>query len=86
MLLQGLVGWTGVRESDIVPAAGSAPLPWSPRAVKLLLDSRPDDADALGVVLLEHADQRDEAIEDAAKNSSPASSTAEVPARAESQS
>ena len=73
LLLQGVVGWTGVRESDVVPDAGSAPLPWSPRAVALLLDAQPNDAEALGKALLDAADRRDQGIAAAAKNSSPAS-------------
>lgn len=73
LLLQCLVGWTGVRERDVLPGGESAPLPWSPRAVALLLDQLPDEADALGKLLMERADERAAATEADAKNSSPAS-------------
>lgn len=83
LLLQHLVGWTGVRERHLVPQQdGAAPVPWSPRAVALLLDALPDDADALGQALLERADQRDQGIEVDAKNSQPASSVPEAPTQA----
>lgn len=81
LLLQCIVGWQGVRERDII-GAGDAPLPWSPRAVALLLDNLPDEADAMGVLLMQRADKRAEAVEADAKNSSPASSLAEAPTRA----
>jgi len=84
LLLQAVVGWSGVRERDVAPGLGSAPLPWSPAAVPLLLDGLPDDADELGRVLLQRADQRDEGIEADAKNSLPASSSPEAPTRAAS--
>jgi hypothetical protein len=63
LLLQAVVAWTGVRERDAAPGASAAPLPWSPPAVAMVLDAMPDEADALGVVLLERADQREESAE-----------------------
>lgn len=83
LLRQALVAWTGVRESDVAAGASSAPLPWSARAALLLLDARPDDADALGALLMDRADRRDAAIEADAKNSPPASSSPAAPTRAE---
>lgn len=83
LLRQALVAWTGVRESDVAAGASSAPLPWSARAAALLLDARPDDADALGALLMDRADRRDAAIEADAKNSPPASSSPAAPTRAE---
>lgn len=77
-----LVGWTGVRESDVLPGGSAAPLPWSPRAVALLLDALPDEAEALGQLLMDRADQRTGAVEAEEKNSSPASSLPEATARA----
>lgn len=82
LLLQCIVGWTGVRERDAVQGGESAPLPWSPRAVALLLDELPDEADALGKLLLQRADERDAAVEGDAKNSSPASTPPEPAATA----
>ena len=68
LALRGIVGWTGVRERDIVPGGGDAPIPWSADAVALYLDAQPDDADALGALLFERASLRNQAIEDDAKN------------------
>ena len=68
-LLHGfLVGWTGVRDADVVPDAGTAPLPWSPDAVPLLLDARPDWGDTLGAALMDAVHQRATRIEADAKN------------------
>ena len=78
LLLDGLVGWTGVRERDAVHGGESAPLPWSRRAVVLVMDQLPNDAEALGKALLAEADRRTEAIEADAKNSQPASSVPET--------
>lgn len=78
LLLQAIVGWTGVRENDVVPGADPAPLPCTPRAVALLLDAQPDEAEALGAVLMDRADQREAAAEVDAKNSSPASNSPEA--------
>lgn len=79
LLQQCLVGWTGVRTRDVVPGGAADPLPWSPRAAALLLDNRPDEADELGRLLMEQADQRNEAIEADAKNSPPTSSEPVAP-------
>lgn len=83
LLRQAVVGWTGVRERDLVPGGGSDPLPWSPRAASLLLDSLPDEADALGKLLMERADQRLESVEASAKNSLPASTPPAAPTQAD---
>lgn len=64
-----IVGWVGVRERDVSPAGTEAPLPWSPRAVALLLDAMPDaDFQALALELQTRTDQRDQAIEADAGN------------------
>ena len=69
LLLAGLVGWTGVRVRDVLPASGdAAPLPWSADAVELYLDAQPDDADALGSVLFARASARTAALEADANN------------------
>ena len=78
LLRAAVVGWTGVRERDVLPGGEGAPLPWSPRAVALLLEARTVDADALGQALDERIAQRDAAIEADAKNSPPASSSPEA--------
>lgn len=81
LLRRAIVGWMGVRESDAVPGGSSAPLPWSERAVALVLEARTADADALAQALDERIKARDSAIEEDAKNSPP-SSTAPEPTRA----
>ena len=63
-----LVGWMGVRESDVLPDAGSAPLPWSADAVPLLLDAQPDWADELGGALMTAVHDRAERAQAEAKN------------------
>lgn len=79
LLEDALVGWTGVRARDVLPTAGSDPLPWSQRAVVLLIDGRPDEADDLGRVLMAEADKRHAAAEADAKNSPPVSPPSEAP-------
>jgi hypothetical protein len=79
LLQQCVVGWTGVRARDLVAGGAADPWPWSPGAVALLLDNRPDEADELGRVLMEQADKRNEAIEADAKNSPPTSSEPVAP-------
>ena len=79
LLLQGIVGWTGLRERDVLPASviampgDDAPLPWSEAVVALYLDAQPDDADVLGAELFARANLRKAAIETDAKNSQPTS-------------
>lgn len=68
LLLRFVVGWTGVRESHVLPEAGSAPLPWSAEAVALVLDAQPDWADTLGAALLASVAERGARIEAEAKN------------------
>jgi hypothetical protein len=70
LLLSALVGWTGVRVSDVLRAEPAArdPLPWSADAVSLLLDAQPDWADELGGVLLEQLHQRTASVDADAKN------------------
>lgn len=68
LLRSALIGWTGVRESDVLPGAGSAPLPWSADAADAYLDANPDDADALGAAMLAKTRLRNDAIEEDAKN------------------
>jgi hypothetical protein len=68
-LLDAVVGWEGVRLCDVLPDASAAePLEWSPDAVALYLDARPDDADAMGAELLSRVGQRNAQIEADAKN------------------
>jgi hypothetical protein len=63
-----LVGWTGVRNSHIVPDAGKDPLPHSPEAVALWIDANPDLADQLGEELARRSETRAAEIEAAAGN------------------
>lgn len=64
-----IVGWTGVRERDLVPGGESAPVSWSPRAVRLLLDCMPEEeSQQLAVLLTEKAKERQAAIEADAGN------------------
>lgn len=84
LLQEAIVGWTGVRERDAVPGGDSAPLPWSPRAVALVLDHLSAEAEALGRELLARADQRVAEIEADAKNLPPASIAPGTAAQADS--
>lgn len=68
LLQQHLVGWTGVRHLHVLPDAGTAPLPWQPDAVPLLLDAQPDWADALGAALLASMAGRQQRLEADAGN------------------
>lgn len=63
-----VVGWNGLREEDVVPGAGSAPLPWSPEAVACWIDAHADMALRIGQLLFDRGVLRAEAIEAAAKN------------------
>lgn len=81
LLRRAVVGWMGVRESDAVPGGDRAPLPWSERAVALVLEARTADADALSAALNARIAARDAAIAEDAKNSLP-SSTEPGPTRA----
>lgn len=67
---RAVVGWTGVRVRDLLPADGDpTPVPWSADAVALLLDAQPDWCDALAQALLARLGARNQALEDDAKNS-----------------
>lgn len=68
LLLGGIVGWTGVRESHLLAGGSAAPLPWSTDAVALLLDAQPAWDDAMGARLLASTQARSDAIEADAKN------------------
>ena len=63
-----LVGWSGLRESDIVPAAGADPLAWSPETVPLWSDAHPAVAMRIGRMLYDRAIKRAAATEATAKN------------------
>lgn len=70
-LEEAIVGWTGVRERDLVPGGtgGTAPLEWSPRAVRLLLDAMPPaEFEALARALQQRTEERNDAIEADAGN------------------
>ena len=62
-LEEAIVAWTGVRERDLVDGGASDPVPWSARAVVLLLDRRTADAAALEAELFRRHDERVAAIE-----------------------
>lgn len=84
LLQEAIVGWTGVRERDVVPGAGSDPLPWSAPAVALLLDALDDDRDQLGLELDKRIGAREGRLEEDAKNSRPESSGPASPTSADS--
>ena len=70
-ILEGaIIGWVGLRVGDILPghSEAAAPLAFEPGMVPLLLDARPDDADALGQVLTDAMAARSGAVEADAKN------------------
>jgi len=69
LLTSFLIGWTGPRDSHVVPDAGDAPLAWSVDAVPLLLDAQPEWADTLGAKLLASVSDRSDRIGEEAKNS-----------------
>jgi len=73
VLEAAVIGWTGARVCHVLPpdqAAGEAdaPLPWEAGAVPLLLDARPDDAQALADVINQRMAARAAAVEADAKN------------------
>ncbi|MFO0453140.1 MAG: hypothetical protein ACK52I_31535 [Pseudomonadota bacterium] len=68
LLAAGIVGWGGIVVGDIVPGGGDESLPWAAAAVPLLLDNRPDYADALGEVYMARMAERTSATEAAEKN------------------
>lgn len=65
VLLDAVIGWTGVRVGHILPddPEAAAPLAWEPGAVPLLLGARPADAAALTEVLNDRTAARKAAIE-----------------------
>lgn len=68
-LEESIVGWTGVRERDLVPGGEASPVSWSPRAVRLLLDCMPDEeSQQLAALLTEKTKERQAEIEADAGN------------------
>lgn len=63
-----IVGWSGLRERDVLPGGGEAPLPWSEDAVRLWADAHPALAQRLGEMLYQRGVRHAEALEAAAKN------------------
>lgn len=71
LLCSHLLGWTGVRERDLLPRnvrdsadeALAAPLPWSIEAVPLYLDANPVVTRQLGEELMRRTSERDAALE-----------------------
>jgi hypothetical protein len=72
MLQAALVGWAGVGVSAI-GVQDDAPLAFTPDAAELLIDERPDVADALMTQVVQRVVERDTRFEVASKNSWPAS-------------
>ncbi len=76
LLCSHLIGWTGVRERDLLPLSArgaaeealAAPLPWSADAVPLYLDANPATARKLGEELMRRTSERDTALEAEAGN------------------
>jgi hypothetical protein len=68
-----VVGWSGARVRHVLPpehaeGEADAPLAWEAGAVPLLLDARPDDAQALADVINQRMAARAAAVEADAKN------------------
>lgn len=62
-LEDAIIGWTGVRERDLVPGGGSSPVEWSARAVRLHLDAMAeDDFQRLALELQRKSDEREAAL------------------------
>lgn len=53
LVLSALRDWSNVRAADVVPEAGSSPLPYSAAPAGLLFDERPDWEEALADVIVE---------------------------------
>lgn len=68
MLEHACIGWDTVTYGDIVPDAGDDPLPWSPRAVILVLDAQPDWESHLWRDMVERLAARQAQRESATKN------------------
>lgn len=68
LLHKAVVGWTGVRERNLMAGGGDAPVPHSADAVALWLDANPDTADRLGALLLAKVQARGESLDADAKN------------------
>lgn len=73
VLESAVIGWTGARVRHVLPPEhaqgdGETPLAWEPGAVPLLLDARPDDAQALADLINRRMEERAAAIEADAKN------------------
>lgn len=73
LLDAAVVGWAGVRVHHVLPpdqcgAEAGTPLAWEPGAVPLLLDARPDDAQALADLMSARMAERTAAVEADAKN------------------
>lgn len=68
LLDEALVGWSGVTERLVDPAAGETPLAFDAQARRALLDHRQDVADEIAVAVALKLRERREAREAAAKN------------------
>ena len=68
MLLQAIVGWSGVMLRHVLPDADGSVMAFEPGAAEVLLDAQPDWEESLTAALLDHLAKR-RAVEDtAAKN------------------
>jgi len=63
-----IVGWTNLRERDVLSGGGDAPLPWSVDMVQLWIDAHHQAALRIGQLLLLKSSARAEALEADVKN------------------
>lgn len=69
LLDTAVVGWKGLTARHLLPEAAPEPIEFSPASRELLLDSRQDIADALGVYVMARQHDRAQARQAAEKNS-----------------
>lgn len=73
MLEHACIGWSGITSAHVLADAGAEPLPWSPRAVTLVLDAQSEWENRLWRDLVERLAERVAQRESAEKNSNAAS-------------
>lgn len=73
MLEQACIGWSNINCTHVLPDAGAEPLPWSPRAVTLVLDAQSEWETSLWRDMVERLAARVAQRETAEKNSNAAS-------------
>lgn len=66
-LLRFVVGWDGVKESDLIPGGDPHPLPFDAEACAEWLSDRPDLLNPLAARIMERYQEHAEKLADAAK-------------------